>query len=73
MCARSRLDIVVFSVEPIIFVWIWIYKKLYVDNGKLIRLKYVTFHFVLKELILTYSINYKKKWLRIFYDGLSFV
>jgi hypothetical protein len=34
--------------------------------------KYVIFHSVLKELIVTYSIN-SKKWPRIFYDGLSYI
>jgi hypothetical protein len=62
MCARSRLDIVVFSVESIILVWNYLNsQKNYMwimANERVV--KYVTFHSALKALIVTYSINSKK-------------
>ncbi len=61
MNARSRLDIVMFSIESIILV------ANYLNSQKIMSImanelvvKYVTFHSVFKELIVTYSINSKK-------------
>jgi hypothetical protein len=62
MCARSRLGIVVVSVESIILVWNYLNSQknyMWIMANQLV-VKYVTFHSVLKELIVTYSINSKR-------------
>jgi hypothetical protein len=62
MCARSRLDIAVFSVESIILVWNYLNSQkiyMWIMVNKFV-VKYVTFRSVLKELIIKYSFNSKK-------------
>jgi hypothetical protein len=56
MCACSRLDIVVFSVESIILLWNFLNSQknyMWIMANELV-VKYVTFHSILKELIVTY-------------------
>ncbi len=63
MFTCSRLDIVVFSVESIILVWNYLNSQknyMWIMANELV-VKYVTFHSILKELIVTYSINSKTK------------
>jgi hypothetical protein len=62
MCACLRLDIVVLSIESIISVWNYLKSQknyMWIMANELV-VKYVTFHSVLKELIVAYSINSKK-------------